>query len=114
MADQTGPAEALARPIIQQCRREIAAAWVQVEAAKEVLRRGRWLLAHWAERSRIDESSESARLNSSDRSEAARIGMFVLADADIHRHRRQRNRSVGSRSIFLKAASHTHLRSASG
>ena len=113
MADQPVPAEALARPIIQQCRREIAAAWVQVEAAREVLRRGRWLLARWAKRSPIDESNESARLNSSDRSEAARIGMFVLAEADIYRHRRRRHRSVGSRSMILKA-SDTHLRSASG
>ena len=33
--------------IIAQCRRDIETAWVHVEAAREVLRRSRWLYEHW-------------------------------------------------------------------
>jgi hypothetical protein len=113
MADQSGVAEAVARPFIEQCRREIAAGWVQVEAAREVLRRGRWLLALWAER-KIEEANEEARLHASGRSEAARIGMFVLADPYPHGRRRLRNRHRRSPAIILSAASHTRRRSASG
>jgi hypothetical protein len=116
MADQSVLAEAVARPLIEQCRREIAAAWMQVEAAREGLRRGRWLLSRWTERSRIDEpNEEEARLNSSDRSEAARIGMFVLAEPDTYRHRRHRGRSGRLPLIILsRPVAHTRPRSASG
>ena len=74
--------EALARPLIAQCRREIAAAWAQIEAAKDMLRRTRWLLARWAEQSQeqnqVEAPRESERLARSNRSEAARMGMFVF------------------------------------
>jgi hypothetical protein len=113
MADQAGQAEAIARTFIAQCRREIAAAWVQVEAAREVLRRGRWLLARWTERGGT-ESDEEARLASSGRSEAARIGMFVLADVDIHHRRRRRDRRGRAASLIRREASHIRRRSASG
>ena len=89
MADQPCLVEAIARPLIEQCRREIAAAWVQIEAAREVLERGRWLVERWAERCRADESNERARLKSSDRSEAARIGMFVTVEPEIRRRARR-------------------------
>jgi hypothetical protein len=75
MSDQSRPPEPAA--FIAQCRREIDAAWLYVEAAREVLRRSRWLLAVWAERSRLLEAREDARLSGAGRSEAARIGMFV-------------------------------------
>jgi len=77
MKEQSHPIEAIARPLIERCRREIAAAWVQIEAANEMLARGRWLLARWLEQSRMDEPKEDARLASSGRSEAARLGAFV-------------------------------------
>jgi hypothetical protein len=67
----------LARPFIEQCHREIELAWLQIEAAKEVLTRGRWLLARWAEQSRAKTSNCIASPRPSDRSEAARMGMFV-------------------------------------
>src|SRR5262249_24860440 len=43
MEEHVDPVGALAQPFIAQCRREIAAAWIHIEAAKEMLKRGRWL-----------------------------------------------------------------------
>jgi hypothetical protein len=37
----------VARPIIVQCRREIEAGWLHVEAARDVLKRSQWLLTRW-------------------------------------------------------------------
>jgi hypothetical protein len=106
--DPVGAAGALAQPFIAQCRREIAAAWIHIEAAKEMLKRGRWLLARWAEQRQLLEATESARLAAADRSEAARIGMFVgLEPAS-----RRRRGTVSS--IMPRAAFHTRRRSASG
>jgi hypothetical protein len=34
--------------LIEQCRREIAAGWEQIDAARELLNRTRWLLDRWA------------------------------------------------------------------
>jgi len=80
MTDQFHLVETIARQAIEQCRREIGAAWAQVEAAREVLRRGRWLLARWAEQARIEESDVRIRPVSRLRSEAASRGMFVAVD----------------------------------
>jgi hypothetical protein len=38
-----------ARALIAQIYRDIAAAWEQVEAGREILRRSAWLLARWRE-----------------------------------------------------------------
>lgn len=99
MAEQVVSVEAMARPLIEQCRREIAAAWVQIEAAREVLKGGRWLIERWAEHSRLDEAHESARLVSFGRSEAARIGMFVTVEAETHRRGARRNSAAGRRTL---------------
>ena len=105
MADQAVSIEALARPLIEQCHRDIAAAWAQIEAAREVLKRGRWLVERWAEHSRLDEANESARLHSFGRSEAARIGMFVTVEPEAHRHRGGRNRGAGGGRTLRKGRS---------
>jgi hypothetical protein len=55
MAGQTPTEQALielspieaAKPIIAQCRRDIAAAWAQVEAAREALRQTRIVQERW-------------------------------------------------------------------
>jgi hypothetical protein len=39
----------IAEPIIAQCRREIAAGWIQVEAARNELKRTRVLHERWSE-----------------------------------------------------------------
>jgi hypothetical protein len=46
--DQKSPIES-AKPIIAQCRREIAAGWTQVEAARAELKRTRVLHERWSE-----------------------------------------------------------------
>jgi hypothetical protein len=38
----------LARELIEQCRREIAAAWEQIAAGRRILERSRWLMTRWA------------------------------------------------------------------
>jgi hypothetical protein len=48
LANQESPTE-IAKPIIAQCRREIAAAWTQVEAARTELKRTRVLHERWSE-----------------------------------------------------------------
>ncbi len=120
MAEQDVSIEAMARPLIEQCRREIAAAWVQVEAAREVLKRNRWLIERWAEHGRLDEAHESARLVSFGRSEAARIGMFVTVETQTQTHRRSGRRIRASGGYALRkgsarrSTSHIRPRSASG
>jgi len=100
--------DALARQLITQCRREIEAAWAHIEAAREILRQGRWLLERWAEQTRIGEPTENARLASSARSEAARIGMFVLLEPEPPRRSRRPLSSIS------RADRHIHPRSVSG
>jgi hypothetical protein len=82
MDDQSCPIESLARPIVEQCHRDINLAWLQIEAAKEVLANTRWLLTRWAEQRRMEKSSGSPKWGSADRSEAARIGMFVMVESE--------------------------------
>jgi hypothetical protein len=108
MEEHVDPVGALAQPFIEQCRREIAAAWTHIEAAREMLKRGRWLLARWAEQRKWLEAKESARLDASNRSEAARIGMFVSVEPAPRRTRH----AVAS--IKRRPASHIRRRSASG
>jgi hypothetical protein len=105
MAEQVVSIETMARPLIEQCRREIAAAWVQVEAAREVLKRNRWLIGRWSEHGRLDEANESVRLSSFDRSEAARIGMFVGIEPE-GRRRVRRKRSDRSPAPLKRSAQH--------
>ena len=42
----------LARELIEQCRRDIAAAWEQVAAGRRIMDHSRWLLRRWAEQGR--------------------------------------------------------------
>src|SRR5262245_45246819 len=46
IANSASTADTVAQ-IIAQCRRDIEAAWAHVEAARQVLRRSRWLYEHW-------------------------------------------------------------------
>jgi hypothetical protein len=112
MVDQSGSVETVVAQIVAQCRREIAAAWVHIEGAREILQRSRWMLARWAEQLQAPNPSETARLESSARSEAARLGMFVGIAPGTHRRHLRRSRAMGS--FIPRSASHTRQRSASG
>ena len=123
MEQQSHPIEAIARPLIEQCRREIAAAWAQIEAANDMLARSRWLLARWLEQPRMDEARENARLASSGRSEAARLGAFVMVEPETWAPHGRRVRIGGEwptsghrrrQAIMRRAGRHNRPRSASG
>jgi hypothetical protein len=90
MADQSGTSEAIARQVITQCRREIASAWTHVEAAREALRRSRWMLARWSVQIGMAKWNEPPQPEPSDRPAVLRIGKFVLVapEAPIHSGRR--------------------------
>jgi hypothetical protein len=122
MEEQSHAVEAISRPLIEQCRREIAAAWAQIEAASEMLLRSRWLLARWREQPRMDEAKENARLASAGRSEAARLGAFVMVEPETWAPRARRARlggwstsgHRGREAIMRRADRHNRPRSASG
>lgn len=52
MTEQTYSVEATARQFIDNCRREISAAMLQIEAARAILVSSRWLLTRWEESQR--------------------------------------------------------------
>ena len=54
LAEQTPFVEAIARRLIGECRRDIAAARLQIEAMRAILAGTRWLVARWDERRRQD------------------------------------------------------------
>jgi hypothetical protein len=106
VADQALSIEAIARPLIAQCRRDIAAAWAQVESAREVLGRSRWLVERWTDLSRMGAAHGIERIDLSDRSEAARIGMFVGIEPEAGR-RARRKRIGRSRPLPKSSAQHS-------
>jgi hypothetical protein len=116
MAGQPFVDETLARSIIEQCRREIAAAWIHIEAAREGLRRTSWLSARWSEQIRMNKSNGSARPES-DRPKTVHIGMFVFIEPEtpIRSERRsptRRGRRLPTRRPMLQrpgATSESHL-----
>src|SRR5262249_49953564 len=61
MTDQADNVEAITRQAIEHCRRDIALAWTQVEAAKDLLKRSHGLLDQWiAEKAQIDSAPKPA------------------------------------------------------
>jgi hypothetical protein len=99
MADQSGTAEAIARQVIEQCRREIASAWTHVEAARDALRRSRWMLARWSEQIGMAKWNEHPQPEPSDRPAVLRIGKFVLVAPEAPIRSARRNRPGRARSL---------------
>jgi hypothetical protein len=99
MIDQSGSAEAIARQVIEQCRREIASAWTHVEAARDALRRSRWMLARWSEQIGMAKRNERREPQPSDRPQSVRIGKFVLAVPEAPIRSARRSRSARGRSL---------------
>jgi hypothetical protein len=78
MNEENLPPEAIARQAIERCRREIAAAWAQIDTAKEALRRGpkpTWLRELGAAR-------------------GAELAAQARREMSAHRRRRGRSRSL--------------------
>ena len=107
MADQIYSVEAVARQIVDECRRDIEAAALHIAAAKAILASSRWLLGRWEERQRADAVTGGLRLPAFD---AARAGMFASVAPEEPRRRGRKRR------IRTAAFSDRHIRprSASG
>jgi hypothetical protein len=88
VAEQGYSLEAIADHIIAQCRREIEAAMLQIEAARAILVSSRWLLARWEERRLADAISGGIRLPVYDARRAS--GFIEVAQSQQPRRRRRR------------------------
>jgi hypothetical protein len=90
VAEQTTLVEAIARRIIDECRRDIEAARLHIEAMRAILAGSRWLLARWEERRRDDAVTGGIRLPAYD---AVRASGFVeVEEAGAPRRRGRRRR----------------------
>jgi hypothetical protein len=92
VAEPTPTIEAIARPIIEECRRDIAAAGLHIEAMRAILSGSRWLLARWNGRRREDAVTGGIHLPAYD---AMRASGFVDVEeaAEPRRQRRRRRAS---------------------
>jgi hypothetical protein len=76
-----------AQPLIAQCRRDIEAAWRQVEAARDALKRTRWLIARWEARARMGEGWDRITLHPVE-GRPAGMRMFVEPETRLKLRRR--------------------------
>jgi len=91
VAEQTPFVEAIARRLIDECRRDIAAARLHIEAARAILAGSRWLLATWEERRRADAVTGGIRLPAYDELKAS--GFIEIQEAAQPRGHRRRRRA---------------------
>jgi hypothetical protein len=106
MVEQSYSLHDVTQRIMAECRRDIRAAAIQIEAGKEIVRRSRRLLPRWEAQGR----TSAIRLPPFD---AGKAGMFVLVQSDDSRRRRSR----GGGAVVRRGAPsdpHSHRRSASG
>ena len=105
MTDQNYSVEALTRQLIEQCRAEIHAAMLQIEAGREILKRTLPLLERW----RRSAHEHGIKLPAFD---FAKAGMFVLVEpAPRRRHPREDMRAAVNQAL---ANRRSRRRSASG
>jgi hypothetical protein len=109
MTDQACSVIALARPLIEQCRRDIEAGFHHLEAARDMLRRTRWLVARWEAQREAYANVGTVTLANFD---AARQAMFVEAKPEPRRRRRKSRRPRAE--AMRDPARRTRPRSASG
>src|ERR1700722_18947703 len=89
-------AEPFARDLIAQCRREIAAAWEQVEAGRRILASSRWLFQRWAEQAR--RANQAGAFLRSVAPRPSMAGTFELVEeTETPRERLKRRASMRSR-----------------
>jgi hypothetical protein len=82
--------EAIARRIIEECRRDIETARLHIEAMRAILAGSRWLLAKWEERRRDDAVTGGIRLPAYDSVRAS--GFVEVEEAGTSRRRGRRRR----------------------
>jgi hypothetical protein len=90
VAEQTTLVEAIARRIIDECRRDIEAARLHIEAMRAILAGSRWLLGKWEERQRDDAVTGGIRLPAYDTVRAS--GFVEGEEAGTSRRRGRRRR----------------------
>jgi hypothetical protein len=93
VAEQTPIVAAIARRIIDECRRDIEAARLHIEAMRAILAGSRWLLARWEERRRDDAVTGGIRLPAYDEMKAS--GFVEIEERVEPRRRRRRSRTAG-------------------
>ena len=93
MAEQS-PIEA-AKPIIAQCRRDIAGGWTHVDAAREELKRTRVLHERWAEQIKAVAAAQAAVVSEELSHDRPRSEGFVMIPA-LKRRRSRRRSASGS------------------
>jgi anti-sigma-K factor RskA len=100
MPSEWSTLEALSRPIIAQCRREVDLGWQHVEAARAVLAKSRWLMARW--------ETQLAAIEAEIVTVAPRAEMFVFIEepkrAAKRRHSRRKSRLRPARAHAVLAA----------
>jgi hypothetical protein len=89
VTEPTPIVEAIARRIIEECRRDIAAG-LQIEAMRAILSGSRWLLARWNGRRREDAVTGGIHLPAYD---AMRASGFVDVEEAAEPPRRRRRRA---------------------
>jgi len=88
VAEQPTLVEAIARRIIEECRRDIAAARLHIEAMRGILAGSNWLLAKWEERRREDAITGGLRLPAFDAVKAS--GFVEVGEPEAPRRQRRR------------------------
>jgi hypothetical protein len=91
VAEQSTLVEAIARRIIDECRRDIEAAMLHIEAMRVILAGSRWLLAKWEERRRDDAATGGIRLPPYDAVMAS--GFVAIEEPAARRGRKRRKRA---------------------
>jgi hypothetical protein len=91
VAEQTPFVETIARRLIEECRRDIAAARLHIEAMRAILAGSRWLVAKRDEGRRQDEITGGLRLPAYDELKAS--GFIAVEETEEPRRRRRRRRA---------------------
>ena len=90
MAEQPTLVAAIARRIIDECRRDIEAARLHIEAMRVILTGSRWLVARWEERRQQEAVTGGLRLPAYDAVKAS--GFVEVEEVQVPRRRRRRAR----------------------
>jgi hypothetical protein len=99
VAEPTPIVEAIARPLIEDCRSDIAAAGLHIEAMRRILARSRWLVARWDERRRQDAITGGMHLPAYDAGKAS--GFIEIEEREEPRRRRRKRRASAQTAALI-------------